>query len=255
MKFLTTSLYGAAVVALALAVSPAHATAITGTNLDFEANVGLTPNTDQHIEANTGTISVPGWIIDNTSGTGDAGTWAPASVPLGSNFITQTWQGNQAGFLEDNSNISQNLNGTYTGNAGTVTVSLLLGDALLHLQSQTNTITLLAGGLPLATETLGPPIPGFFIPETYTFNVGANPLMTGDTFGLEFANLNDPGYLYIDNITIDGGLAVIPTGGGGSGGGSSVPEPASLSILAVALLGFAAWRRKGSGGGAALLAA
>ena len=64
MKCFTTSLYAAAAVALALAAAPAHAAVISGTNLDFEANVGLTPNTDSAEAANSGTTAIPGWTVN-----------------------------------------------------------------------------------------------------------------------------------------------------------------------------------------------
>jgi hypothetical protein len=113
MKLFTTSLFGAAAVALTMGAGSAHAALITGTNLDFETPIpgGLTPNTDHHESANFGTAAVPGWIVNNTSGFGDAGVWAPMAGGVFFN-APATGQGNQVGFLDPASNISQNLNGT-----------------------------------------------------------------------------------------------------------------------------------------------
>lgn len=257
MKVFTTSLYGAAAVALALAAAPAHAAAISGTNLDFESPVGLTAGTDQNELSNFGTTAVPGWTINSfNSAFGDAGVWAPKA---GGVFFNNpaTWENSQVGFLQTDSNISQNLNGTFTGNAGTVQVTLLLGESLHSpINPADDSITLLANGTAIGgTQTVlstggQAPVAGNFVLETYDINLAANAL-AGDTLGLEISNDSDPGEIFVDDVVVDGTTAVTPNGGGGGGGGggSSVPEPASLSILGVALLGFAAWRRSSSSGG------
>ena len=259
MKLFTTSLYAAAAVALALAAAPAHAAAISGTNLDFEAATPtpLTPNTDQFEGANTGTAAVPGWSINSFNAAfGEAGVWAPQAGGVFFNSPA-TWQGNQVGFLQTNSNISQNLNGTFTGNAGTISVQLLLGESLVSaINPALDSITLLANGTAIAgTTTLlstggSAPIAGDFVLETYNIAISALTagLLTGQTFGLEIGNNTDPGVVYIDDVVVNGTTVVAPNGGGGGGGGGpAVPEPASLSILGVALLGFAAWRRSAGG--------
>jgi PEP-CTERM motif len=267
MKLFTTSLYGAAAVALALAVSPAHASVISGTNLDFEAATPtlLTPNTDQAESATTGTAAIPGWTINAFApGAGFAGVWAPMA---GGTYFTSpaSWQGNQVGFLQTNSNISQNLNGTFNGNAGTISVQLLIGEALgSPLTPAADSITLLANGVAVANETLasalgGPLLTlGAFDLNTFNFAISALQAATlnGETLGLEIGNDADPNVFYVDDVVINGSNVITPTGGGGGGGGGpSVPEPASLSISGVALLGFAAWRRSSSNGSGGMIAA
>jgi HpiC1 cyclase/PEP-CTERM motif len=264
MKSFTKSLYAAAAVALALAAAPAHASVISGTNLDFEAATPtpLTPNTDQFEGANTGTAAIPGWTINAFApGLNEAGVWAPQA---GGVFFTSpaSWQGNQVGFMTTGSNISQNLNGAFTGNGGTISVQLLIGEALGGLLNPAlDSITLLANGTAIGTETLaqalGGPLltPGAFDLNTFNFAIssGLAATLTGQTLGIEFSNDADPSRFFVDDLVINGTTVVNPIGGGGGGGGgggAGVPEPASLSILGVALLGFAAWRRRSKDTGA-----
>jgi hypothetical protein len=180
MKFFTTSLYAAAAVALALAAAPAHAAAITGTNLDFEAATPtpLTPNTDQFEGANTGTAAVPGWTINSFNGSSaQAGVWAPKAGGVFFNS-PQTWDANQVGFLTsfpgvNGSNISQNLNGTFTGNPGTISVSLLIGEALgMPLNPLADSITLLANGVAIGNENLAAAFGGLSLtPGDFDLNI------------------------------------------------------------------------------------
>jgi hypothetical protein len=155
------------------------------------------PGADQHESANFGTSAVPGWIINNFGGAfGDAGVWAPKA---GAVFFSSpaTWQGNQVGFLETNANISRNLNGTFDGNAGTISVQLLVGEALAGpLTPAADSITLLANGTAFETETLaaalGGPLlaPGAFDLNTFNFAVTAlqAAVFSGETLGIEISN-------------------------------------------------------------------
>ncbi len=261
MQRVTTSLYAAAAVALALAVTaPAHAAAITGTNLDFEATTipPLPPNSDGAVSSNVpgNTTTIPGWTINAFApGAGFAGVWAPMA---GGAFFTspKIWDGNQVGFLQTNSNISQNLNGTFSGIGGTVSVSLLLGEALAGpLNPLADSITLLANGTAIASETLNQALgalfltPGAFDLNTFNFAIssGLAATLTGQTLGLEIGNNSDPSLLFVDSLGVNGGAVINAGPGGGGGGGGGVPEPSTLSILGIALLGFgfAAWRRSG----------
>lgn len=265
MQRFTTSLYAAAAVALALAVTaPAHAAAITGTNLDFEATTipPLPPNSDTDVASNVpgNTTTIPGWTINAFApSVGNAGVWAPQA---GGTLFTspKTWDGNQVGFLQTNSNISQNLNGVFTGIGGMVSVNLLIGETLTGpLNPLADSITLLANGTAIASETLNQALgalfltPGAFDLNTFNFAIssGLAATLTGQTLGLEIGNDTDLSTLFVDSVGINGGAVIGPGGGGGGGGGAGVPEPSTLSILGIALLGFGftAWRRSGKATG------
>jgi hypothetical protein len=270
MQRFTTSLYAAAAVALALAVTaPAHAAVITGTNLDFEATTipPLLPNSDGAVASNIpgNTTTIPGWTINSFApGANFAGVWAPQA---GGVFFSSpaSWQGNQVGFMTTNSNISQNLNGTFTGAGGTISVQMLIGEALTGpLNPLADTITLLANGTAISSETLaqalGGPLltPGAFDLNTFNFAIapGLASTLTGQTLGIELSNVFDPSNFFVDDLVINGTNVVTPNGGGG-GGGAGVPEPSTLSILGIALLGFGftAWRRGGKSAGSSFSAA
>jgi hypothetical protein len=176
-----------------------------------------------------------------------------------------SWQGNQVGFMTTNSNISQNLNGTFTGAGGTISVQMLIGEALTGpLNPLADTITLLANGTAISSETLaqalGGPLltPGAFDLNTFNFAIapGLASTLTGQTLGIELSNVFDPSNFFVDDLVINGTNVVTPNGGGG-GGGAGVPEPSTLSILGIALLGFGftAWRRGGKSAGSSFSAA
>ena len=143
-----------------------------------------------------------------------------------------------------------------------VSVSLLIGETLAGpLNPLANSITLLANGTAIASETLNQALgalfvtPGAFDLNTFNFAIssGLAATLTGQTLGLEIGNNADPSMLFVDSIGVNGGAVVnAGPGGGGGGGGAGVPEPSTLSILGIALLGFfgfAAWRRGGKATG------
>ena len=87
-----------------------------------------------------------------------------------------------------------------------------------------------------STTIVAPPAStGYFGAESISLGLPNNSY--SGYLGIEF--ISSSNYDFIDDVTLSSG----------SGGGSAVPEPASLSILGVGLLGFAMWRRSGNNGG------
>lgn len=116
-------------------------------------------------------------------------------------------------------------------------MTLSLGEALGTTLGTAGTVQLLEGGVtfgaPINLETGGTNLvftPGAFDTETYTFTGVTG--TSGQSVGLEFTN-PDPAMVFLDNISFDGGTAVLSA--------SSIPEPAGLPILGIALLGFVAF--------------
>jgi len=198
---------GALTAGLALSAHDAAATVVNLTNPNFDANVGLPPNSDNYITATTGTVAIPGWTIVG-SGTATSGTLAPM-YPGGAFFnapsISNVWSPPQVGAVggttlggSGTSSIHQNTGSTWNGTSGTVTVNLSLGEALGTTLGTSGTVQLLEGGLafgtPINLETGGTNLvftPGAFDTETYTFTgvTGTN----GASVGLEFTNpASDP---------------------------------------------------------------
>jgi hypothetical protein len=260
MNTMTRSMIAAGGLAAGLALS-AHDAAATVVNLNnpnFDASVGLAPDSDQYITANTGTVAVPGWTINGFAGTtGTSGTLAPNYTSPGVYFnTTPNWSAPQVGAIGGTltplgaaagnpSSISQNTSQTFSGSAGTITLNLSLGAALgTTLGTGGEALILANGGLALGTglpvnlETggtvLGAAItPGTFAAETYTFTLNGvqAAALAGDTVGIELYN-PDTTAVFIDNVALSGTVFTAA---------SSIPEPAGLPLLGIALLGFAAY--------------
>jgi hypothetical protein len=246
MKILMRSLVAAGALAagLALPTHDAAATVVNLTNPNFDANVGLPPNSDNYITATTGSVAIPGWTIVG-SGTATSGTLAPMNP--GAYFNTSAnWSPPQVGAVGGTtlggfgtSSILQNTGSTWNGTSGTVTVTLSLGEALGTTLGTSGMVQLLEGGVtfgtPINLETGGTNLvftPGAFDTETYTFTGVTG--TSGQSVGLEFTN-PDPATVFLDNITLDGGTAVTTSA-------SSIPEPRTgLPLLGIALLGFVAF--------------
>lgn len=262
MKVLMRSLLAAGGLAAGLALSAHDAAAdvVNLTNPNFDASVGLTPDSDQYITANTGTVAIPGWTINGFAGqTGTSGTLAPNYTTPGVYFnTTPNWSVPQVGVVGGTltnlgatpgtpSGISQTTSQTFfnTGTSATVTVNLSLGEALGTTLGTAGQVELLANGglafgtgLPVNLETggsvTGPFTAGTFTAETYTFDLSAAQVaaLAGDTVGLEIYNPDSTG-VFLDNISMSGTDIGAPS--------SPIPEPAGLPILGIALLGFVAF--------------
>src|SRR5208282_3756220 len=227
---------------LALSAHDAAATMVNLSNPNFDANVGLTPNSDDYITQTNGTGAIPGWTIVSTPAA-TSGTLAPnysSGVYFNSSLNTSLPQvgavgGTTLGGAIGTSSILQNTGSTWNGTSGTVTVSLSLGEALGTTLGTAGTVQLLEGGVafgtPLSLDSVvidAGLTPGSFTPETYTFTGVTGTAAT--SVGLEFTN-PDLATVFLDNITLDGGTAVTAA--------SSIPEPRSgLPLLGIALLGF-----------------
>ncbi len=231
MKVLMRSMIAAAGLAAGLALTAHDAAAVTINNFDFEAGVGLTPNTDTVAPGN-----IPSFNI--TAGTG--GTFAPL-YGVGSVFgsFNHASNGNQVGYMNPSSAISQ-LTSSYftTTGLGSLTLTFDAGTPLGSVLGMTanpansGTIEVLDGASVIGSTALQALTAGSLISQTDTVSFTGATL--SDPLTLAFVNTGSATIL-LDNILVDSssGLGSPP---------SSIPEPRTgLPLLGIALLGFVAY--------------
>jgi hypothetical protein len=132
--------------------------------------------------------------------------------------------------------------GTTTVAGTTYTLSVRIGDSANDATAGNADLTLLFGGLPVATATGSPPInPDSIGSNTFTYAFGTLTtsfvaLTSGQSIGIKLDNLGPTGnIIYFDSVLLDAEAA--PPG---------VPEPSTfvLAALGLAGLGLVAWRRR-----------
>ncbi len=107
----------------------------------------------------------------------------------------------------------------------TYTLDFYLGQRL-DFAFSAYTVSLIANGVTLASDSAGSPAAGTFVSRSITYNSGAAPLQLGQTLSIAVTAGASGGQANFDDFTLDGS----PT--------SSTPEPATAGLGALAILGF-----------------
>ncbi len=211
----------AAVFALmvAAALTPARAVpfVLNGSLEDLNGNfVNDAANFDQLA---AGATSIANWTV--SAGTTDNIAWGQSvtgdgrSAPFGSFFV------DLSGFGDDSPNgaVEQMLSGLLIG--GTYNLSLFSSGTLPLVTVGGVAVPLIGGPSVIAG-------PDTYTQQTGTFNAVSSNLL------LKIAN-NTPGaqIVFIDNIAVDG-----------PSGAASVPEPGSLALIGIGLVGLGLMRRR-----------
>ncbi|MEZ5351986.1 MAG: PEP-CTERM sorting domain-containing protein [Bryobacteraceae bacterium] len=225
----------------------AHALPISITNPGFEAaNLTLVGNgvfsqlvPGSGIFAQGGTLD--GWTIAFSSTDSAGGGFAPAALPL--NWTTTWWSGNNIAYLQASGNVQISLSqtvGTLASNS-VYTLSALTGNRAFPGDSN-YAIQLLAGNAVVATGGNSVPADDTSGMDTVVYNSGPSNPLAGLALTIRLLAIGNPGSsnsvpteAFFDDISLDAVANPAP---------SSVPEPGSMALVMVGLLGAIRYRKR-----------
>lgn len=207
-----------------LAGSSSYAVPIAVNNASFEANV---------VADGGFLLAISGWTIGPGVSTTPAGTGNPTV----GQYAAQAPDGLNVAFSKD-ATISQILSAVLTANT-TYTLNVDVGHRLDNPVFPGYSVQFRAGGVTLASESALSPVAGSFLTSTVVFSTGASSPQIGQALQILLdvtpaaAPAGDFYQVNFDNVR----LSAVPIS-------TSVPEPASIALLALGLAGLGFRRRK-----------